>query len=154
MHVRRWQSVKLGPLSKNRNRRVGAMLSWGRAHAFFKRRCLKSRQLLGFLNWRMPGTHGACADKVPKTKLSSRKMRFVYSYTWHRVKSLSYTNPSQTWAGAAESRFTRSSLALGMKTVVMEMVSSEFYWVNRQWLNYIRTRKTGKVYVGDLEWLT
>jgi hypothetical protein len=29
---------------------------------FCQKRRLKNRQLFGFLNWRMPGTHGACDD--------------------------------------------------------------------------------------------
>jgi hypothetical protein len=29
---------------------------------------LNIRQLFGFLNWRMPGTHDACVDRVQKTR--------------------------------------------------------------------------------------
>jgi hypothetical protein len=35
-------------------------------HASFKRRRLKNRQLFGFLNWRMPGTNGACVGDNAK----------------------------------------------------------------------------------------
>jgi hypothetical protein len=39
-------------------------------HPFFKKkkRHLKTHLLLGFLNWRMPGTHGACVDIAQKIK--------------------------------------------------------------------------------------
>jgi hypothetical protein len=39
-------------------------------------------------------------------------------------------NPSQARATGAESWFLRSSSALGIEKVVMEMVSNKFYWLN------------------------
>jgi hypothetical protein len=41
----------------------------GRRSTFFQKAGFeKSDQLFGFLNWRMPGTHGACVDKAQKAK--------------------------------------------------------------------------------------
>jgi hypothetical protein len=59
---------------------------------FLKKAALeKNRQLFGFLDWRMPLTHGACVDRVQKTNFSNQNVIFIYSYTLHRVKSLLYT---------------------------------------------------------------
>jgi hypothetical protein len=72
-------------------------------HAFFKKQVLEK-----FGNFWFSGTggcHGACVDKAQKAKGSSQKMRFVHSYTRHRVKSGFYStqNPSQVRATALES---------------------------------------------------
>lgn len=38
----------------------------------------------------LKGTHGACVDSIQKAKWSSRTVRLVHPYTWHKVKSLLY----------------------------------------------------------------
>jgi hypothetical protein len=45
----------------------------------------------------------------------------------NQVKSLCTQKLSQAKVTAAESRFLRSNLALGIETVVMEMSSNQFY---------------------------
>jgi hypothetical protein len=63
-----------------------------------------------------------------------QKFNFLSCQKWdssYTEWNLHHTqNTSQTWAIAAESRFFCSCLARGIETVVMEMVSSNFYWLN------------------------
>jgi hypothetical protein len=42
---------------------------------FSKRGVLKIRQLLGFINWRISETHGACVNRVQKTNEPSQIVR-------------------------------------------------------------------------------
>jgi hypothetical protein len=91
---------------------------------FFKKRGLKnSASFFGFPNRRVR----ACVNRVPKTKVV--KWKFVRSCTWCGVKfslcTKSKSSPTnRIWPH-------RSSVALGIETVLMEMISIKLYWLNK-----------------------
>jgi hypothetical protein len=70
---------------------------------FSQKAGLKNRQLFGFLDWKIPGTHGACAkSKVVKLErefrscisLAQRKILIAHTHTHTKKKKSSKSNNS------------------------------------------------------------
>jgi hypothetical protein len=97
----------------------------------------------------MPGTHGAYVDRLQKDKAVDSKSEI--SSFMHLTQSeifVVHKNLSRDRATVAESRFHRTSLALGNETLVMKMVSCKFYW-----LDETMSKLYGEI-TKVMEWLT
>jgi hypothetical protein len=97
---------------------------------FSKSGVWKKWQVFGFLNWRMSWTHGACVDSVKGKVIKSKSEIYpfiTFNTQWNPLLYAKFKSKQSNQNRATA--FHRSSLTLRIKTVVMEMVSSKFYWL-------------------------